>query len=268
MYTYTLASDVPLPADIAIRIPSRIGEPSAVAAAKTSNDLYNITYKRQTDGDWTYIFVKTSDPIIHIEYYDPNLIQNKIDRHFDFTWINDFKLDSITFHLQQPVGSKNFKVSPSLKNENLTTVNGLDQLNADIVPPDSGKSLSLSIDYQKDSDQLSIASLQEQTAPLTTTTPTVSPSTPDSLPLIIIASFGIILILIFGIFWYVNLQRSQRKSERSRKRSTSQINREQGKPTSNAGSTLNASFCQKCGQKTISGDQFCRSCGNDLRIDR
>ena len=266
IYTFTLASDVPLPAEFAIRIPSRIGEPSAVAAGKVSSKLFDITYKRQTDGDWAFINLTTSDPILRLEYYDPSLSLNGANRHFDFTWINDLNLDNILIQMQQPVGSRNFLVSPSLKNEKRSSDNLLNELTGEITPPALGASLSLSIDYQKDSDQLSISSLQEKAAPLATPVTPANTSSTDNLPLFLAVLFGIILIFIIGVFLYIRRQRSQGRGGRSRKRNTLNANLQKSDTSSGAGQIPTATYCPKCGQKTILGDQFCRSCGNSLQI--
>jgi hypothetical protein len=201
IYHATLASDVPLPAQITFRMPAAAGEPNAVATGPALGTVgsVDVTQKLSSDGVWNEISFSTTMPVIQFEYYDAELQKQGTTRHFEYQWPGDYAVQALSIEVQKPVDTTEIQISPAMGVGALRE-DGLTYYHSDVGSLNSGQTFSLSIDYQKTSDKLSVESQQVQpSAPINSQTPG-SVDINKYLPGIL-GGLGVLLI-VGGVVWY------------------------------------------------------------------
>jgi len=113
IYQAILSSFAPLPIDLTFRIPANAGEPNAVAQMSGSV-LLNVEYTRNVRGEWAEITFTASSRVVHLEYYDPDLIEQGISHHFEYRWQGDYPLDDLIVQVRPPVEAENLAISPPM----------------------------------------------------------------------------------------------------------------------------------------------------------
>jgi hypothetical protein len=254
IYFATLSPEVSLPVELTFRMPASVDTPHAVAEGPSTTAVGDVFYSRQVSGDWTYITFTATMPVIQFEYYDPDLLKQEDQRHFEYRWTGDYAVESFSLRVQQPVDASDFRISPAISNM-LQGGDGLLYHNLEVGALQSGDTFQVSLDYTKDSDRLTYESLQIQPSGSIPSEPT-SPVLVQILPWVL-GTLGIILIAGAG-FWYWNSTRHEATPPaRTRRRST----RNEEDDVVEAGSI----YCHQCGKRAHSTDRFCRSCGARLR---
>ena len=113
IYTIELPENISLPVDIRIQIPADVGAPNAVAVA-IDEQLLTADYTLEVVGDWTELIVTADSNVLHIEYYDPGLEINNLDRAYDFSWIGSYAVDELIVRVQSPIGAAQMEFSSDL----------------------------------------------------------------------------------------------------------------------------------------------------------
>lgn len=256
IYRIILSSEVTLPTDLSLRIPSEVGDPNAVAVRQADGVLISVPYTRQVSGEWATISFSSTMPEIQFEYYDPNLNIDGSQRHFEYHWSGDYTVDALSIQVQQPVDSDNFRISPGTDQSSKGS-DGLIYFTKQVGAFSAGETFKLSIDYQKDSSSLTAEKLNvvpsvpvEQTGSFQTRLLTYLPW--------FLGALGVVL-LVGGAWWYWQSGQQKRSSRTSprgqRRRSISpQLDHSE-----------EHIYCHQCGKRASSGDRFCRTCGNQLR---
>ena len=258
IYRLKISSSVTLPVDLKLRIPATSGAPNAVAAS-LPDGLVNIPYSREVSGDWTVLSFQATTADLQIEYYDPGLVKSGSARHFVYSWLGDYAVDSLTMQVQQPVGAKDMLISPSL-GSGQTAPDGLIYYTSTIGSLKAGQGFSISVDYLKDDDTLSAQSIPiAPSGPLNQ----VSSGSATLLSILpwILGAVGI-LLLGGGGYWYWQSGRNKGvdKPFRPRHKPAEQVTN--GVPE---GAEI---YCHQCGKRASTGDRFCRACGTQLRIEK
>ncbi|MBN1536134.1 MAG: hypothetical protein JW908_05330 [Anaerolineales bacterium] len=260
IYRITLSPDIILPVDLSIIIPSEAGEPSALAVKEADGGLFNIAFTRQVSGEWSIVSFTVTMPEIQLEYYNPKLEKENTHRRFEFYWQGDYDVDELSIQVQQPVGASNMLIKPSL-GDGVTSQDGLVYYTSQVGALTAGQTFTLTLEYEKSSDDLSAGNLEiKPSAPITTL---VSPQNNlmSVLPWIL-GTLGIILIL-GGTLWYwqsgkgkfgINIPRSRKKARRVA-------------PDTVAAHEEGYIYCQNCGKRALPNDRFCRVCGTKLRVE-
>jgi hypothetical protein len=256
IYHITLSPETTLPAEMNIRIPLVAGVPNAVAARQPNGSLINIPYTQEEDGNWSQIIFQATNPELQIEYYDPSLSIDGTSRHFAYLWPGDYAVDSFVIQVQEPLGAIDMQISPSL-GSGAPAGDGMVYYTSQVGPLTEGQSFVITVDYEKDSDELSAGSVPVQpSGPLEDTTPG-SVTLSSALPFIL-GGLGVLLIA-GGAWWYWQSGRERpqpnKKRARSRRKPVSQSQEAAGEHI----------YCHQCGKRAMSGDLFCRACGTELR---
>lgn len=258
IYQMTLSSSTSFPATVSVRIPVTAGEPNAVAERQSDGSLYNISYTRQMVGEWAAINFTTTSSEIQIEYYDQGLTKDGNSRHYQYFWPGDYAIAQLTIKVQQPAGATDMRIAPSL-GAGVIGSDNLTYFSQDIGAITAGQNIQITLDYIKTSDALSVDNLPVQpNAPVPQSTASdLNIST--WLPWV----FGILGagLIIGGIVWYW---------QTGRQRPIPQVRRQHARagshePESNSGTSEAEIYCSQCGKRASAGDQFCRSCGTQLR---
>jgi hypothetical protein len=259
IYRISLLSTTSLPVDLTFRIPAAAGEPSAVAVKQTTSTgeagLFTIPYERRVEGEWGLISFTATMPEIQLEYYDPSLIKDGANRHFEYRWPGDYAVDSFVVQVQQPVAASQMQISPA-SGSGVPGNDGLIYYNKQIGSLPAGQSFTIKVSYQKANDELSITSLKVQpSAPVTTVTP--GQNTLITILPWVLAALGLVL-LVGGAVWYWQAGKSKESAPSRRRRPV--VEQEEVKEEGYI-------YCHQCGKRALPGDRFCRMCGTKLRTE-
>lgn len=254
IYRATLSPEVSLPVEVTFRIPASAGEPHAVAVGTAQGAVGDVVYSRQLSGEWALISFIAALPVIQFEYYDPALIKDGISRQFVYTWTGDYLVDSFSMRVQQPVGAYEFRLSPDI-GASSQGQDGLWYRILEVGALAAGDSFSISVDYQKDTDELSAESLRIQpSAPISRDTEgrvDLGKATPW-----VLGALGVIFILGGGL-WYWQSNREEPVARRITRRKPARMKNQDIAPEGDR-------YCHQCGKRAHPGDRFCRACGAKL----
>ncbi len=256
IYRVEISPEVALPADLAIRIPAAAGEPNAVASRQLDGALYNLAYERELYGDWAVIHFTATTPEAQLEYYDPRLDKDGPSRHFEFTWPGDYAVFSTQVQVQQPFDARVLEISPEM-GPGSTGSDNLTYFVADLGAQGRDEEFDLVMDYEKDSDALTVEFLSVQpSAP-------VGETTPGRVRLLDAWPWGLVLLgllLVMGAGWWFLRSEPRAPKRRVRRRSASVT-----PAVEDGGTELAVVYCHQCGKRAAMGDRFCRACGTELR---
>lgn len=260
IYKIELSPNTTFPVDLALRIPVDAGEPSAVAVGESDDSLFDVDYKMDIQGQWTYIRLKTSVPVIRLEYYDPRITKDGASRHFEYTWLGDYSTDHLLVQVQQPLGATDLVISPGMEKYQSSSDGALTYYESDFSPLAVGALFELTIDYTKSTDEPSVVGLNVQpVVPITQKTP--GRVTWLSMPLIIVLGFGLVLVVSGGLLYSRSRGREMSLPTRKRRKA---IREATGLDTPAEETVV---YCHQCGKRANPDDRFCRVCGTRLRIE-
>ena len=249
IYRITLAPETSLPASLSLRIPSG-AQINAVAVVDPIKGLVNTPYDSSIQGQWSVLKIPTNSLQVQVEYYTP-LAKDGINRHIVFEWPGDYVLDTLEANFLRPLEAGSVTISlPPI--DTSPGQDGLTNYRVRAVSLAADQSFTLKIDYQRNTDALSISSLPVQAV----TTP--GPDTPGHISMtgilpLILAGIGMLLI-VAGIIGFVVWQRGAQGSQLARVRVA--------KGEENEDEFI---YCHQCGKRAQPGDIFCRTCGTRLK---
>lgn len=253
IYDFKLQQGPPLPVDFSIQIPKDANLVAVASQSSDGNSLLNADYTGpETTGETQTVTVKIqANTVYHIEYYEP-LSRNESVRQFSYTWPGNYAVDDFKISVRVPVDTTNITTDPIL--DTTQGADGSSYLSKDFGPFEAGKPFTLSINYTKSSNNLSVSPQNVQPSePLSANTPgrvMISNYIPYILG-------GVGMVLIFGglvYFW----QSSRGKRSTGRRRHASK----------DEGETESDVYCHQCGARAYKGDRFCRVCGTKLRTEK
>jgi hypothetical protein len=249
IYRITLAANTTLPANLSLRIPSG-AQINAVAVTDPIKGLVNIPYDNTIQGQWSVIKITTNSAQVQLEFYTP-LVKNGTARHITFEWAGDYAVDTLDANFLRPFAAENVVLSLAPA-ETSPGQDGLTNYHVQSTNLASGQSIVLTIDYQRNTNDLSISSLPVQAAS------TPGPDTPGRVPMTgvflwVLAGIGTLLI-VAGVFWFVAWQRGGQVASKGKKHNPPREERED-----------EFIYCHQCGKRAQPGDIFCRTCGTRLK---
>jgi hypothetical protein len=257
IYHITLPAEMTLPVDISLSIPTEAGDPNAVAVRDANGGLFSIVYSREVNGEWSKISFAPTMSEIQVEYYDPRLVINGKSHSYQFFWLGDYAINSLSIEVQQPIGASEMKITPNM-GEGTTRADGLLYYTSQAGSLDAGQMIELSLEYQKEGEALSAQSLEvEPSSPVST----ISPDKRNLMTVLpwVLGTLGVVLIVGGGIWWYWQSGFGKGRPKTPRRRRKLVVSAEQDVPEGYV-------YCHHCGKRALTGDKFCRTCGTRLRI--
>ncbi len=259
IYHITLSPQVSLPYQMSVRIPAGSGAPHAVAVQQPGGALISVPFEQEPDASWTRVVFQATAPEIQLEYYDPGLHIDGNQRSFQYTWPGDYAVDAFSVEVQRPIDASEVQIKPGMVSARQGT-DGLTYYQMNIGPLSKGQTFEISVEYQKETDELSFNNLTvEPSAPLDGSNSGMASMT-SILPWVL-GFLGLALIIGGGVwYWQSGRRKGQTKKEhRNRRSATSQALNDDGQERN--------IYCHQCGKRASSGDRFCRACGTQLRIN-
>jgi predicted RNA-binding Zn-ribbon protein involved in translation (DUF1610 family) len=186
---------------------------------------------------------------VQVEFYEP-LSKNGSARHIVFEWFSDYTVDKLEVNFLRPLGADSVSISLSPVDTS-SGQNGLTNYHVQTTNLKSGDPFTLTIEYRRQTDDLSISSLPVLAASTPGADTPGRVSMTDIFPWVL-AGIGILLIAA-GIAWLLVWRRSSRSSTVSKQAIHSKENGDE------------FTYCPQCGKRAQPGDVFCRTCGSRLK---
>lgn len=258
IYHITLASQASLPFQMEIRIPAEAGAPHAVAVRQPGGGLVSIPYQQQAEQGWIKVTFQATAPEVQLEYYDPTLEKNGSQRTYQYVWPGDYAVASLMIEAQRPKDATDMQIKPGMVSAHQGN-DGLMYYGMNVGALEKGQVFEITIEYQKDSDDLSVSEMPvEPSAPLESSFPNEA-SLSNIFPVLLgIVGFALI---VGGALWYwrsgLRREAPQKDNRRRRRLAAPAVE------SSGDGQV----YCHQCGKRALPGDHFCRACGSQLRIN-
>jgi hypothetical protein len=248
IYRANIAPGVALPAQVTFRIPAAAGPPTAVAERQTDGELVTLSFERRVEGDAAFIELTATRPVVQLEYYDPALERDGVQRSFTFTWPGDYEVGALSVSAQQPDLAQNLTTTPAAA----TRAPGNDGLvyhTIALAAVAAGDVVDVQLSYEKASDQLSVETMVF--ADPIPSAPVVVPRGEifaKQIAVIVMAAL-VVIGIVAGV---ATVARSRRRTARS------------GGFAAGAADGA-ARFCTQCGEAGRPDDRYCHGCGTALR---
>ena len=256
IHSITLPPDTSFPLEMEFLIPTEAGVPNAVAGMQPDGILIDLNYEQIPGEQYSRILFTAPTPIIQIEYYDPNLTREGALRSYEYRWPGGYPVERFIIEVQQPAGAENMRISPSLGSGSEYS-DGLTYYSSNLGSLQLGQSFAISLEYEKDSDDLTAPSMPVEASGPIGESPAGELELRRLLPLIL-GGLGLLLI-VGGGFWYWQSGRERPQAQ--------PVPRRRKKSTPMEGETTQGGhvYCHQCGKRASNGDRFCRACGTQLR---
>lgn len=258
IYQISLPSDLTLPAEVRIPVPSEYGSPNAVAFRDAGGNLVLADHQQEDHGDWSVLRVETESPFVWVEYY-ADLWREGDQRAFTFPWPGGVELDTLSYTVQLPAAGSAMQVSPGgtfgQGEDGLVYYSG----SLGSVPASAPAQISFS--YANASGDLTEdAEIPRQIIERPQDTSGGTPGLESLLPYVL-GAFGLLLLVGGGWLFYRGRKDKSTRSRPNRRRRKKRGGDKGSEKELDAGSV----FCHVCGTKSSLSDRFCRQCGTPLR---
>jgi hypothetical protein len=259
IYRGLFAPETLLPVPVEIRIPARVGQPTAVAYVGEGGQRFNQEHEARLEGDWLVVSFELPTQGFQLEYYDALPVDAADRREYLFSYTADYDLDTLNLEFQVPPTAEEFTLEPPTD----SVVPETDGLVYHLVEAGSlsqGETRSWTFSYQKADSDLTVSAFV-QDATQEPPAPTVTTAADNSTVLIFLVAFVGLVAVGAAAFWLG--RRAQPISEvppaapRRRKRRGSG----RGTPPPREESA----FCYKCGAELRLDSEFCYKCGAAVR---
>jgi hypothetical protein len=265
IYRGQLDADVALPAPMEIYLPTRVGQPTAVAYVDEAGQRLNQPYTTRTEGDWLVVAFELGTRAFQLEYYDALPSDTSGRRTYTFSYTADYPTTSLNLEFQEPPTAEGFVLDPPAD----AVVDGAYGLTYHLVQAGalaSGETREWTLAYVKDNSDLTAAGLPEPEAPgPSAATPGATEGAGNSTIWIFLVAF--VALIAVGVTGYWLGHRTQQApqaippaSQRQKRRGSGRGNRLQ---RSSVGGE--ARFCHQCGAELRSDSVFCHECGASVR---
>ncbi len=246
IYRGLLSPETPLPAAVTLRLPLRVGEPTAVAHDDGTGGLFNVPYSTQVEGEWLAVTLETPTLNFQLEFYD-RLTFTGEQRNYTFVWPGDYAVGQLGLLLLPPPGATEIQTEPALSPvQSDVGDRGYGGTWGSLT---AGQEARLTISYYGDEGDDANTSL------------------------IVGGVIAVLLVVAVGGVWYYVRQSSlppapappsQRRAKRSRSQRRSSARRPAGKVGAREDKPSSPAHCTHCGEQLGSKDRFCGSCGKPV----
>ncbi len=265
IYRGLLAEDTPLPVSLEIRVPARVGQPTAVAYVGQDGQPFNQQYTTSVEGDWLVVSFRLGEQGFQLEYYDPLSIDATGQRQYTYSYVADYPVSSMLVELQEPPSAEAVVLDPPADSSR-TASDGLVYHVLEAGALETGEERSWTFAYQKDNADLTASAFEQPEAPVATPEPA---STDNSAVLIFLVAFVTLIAVGAAAFWLGGrtqpMSQAFPSSPPPRKRRGSGRGPNLQRPQVAGLDGADAVFCRQCGTELRSDSLYCHRCGTAVR---
>jgi hypothetical protein len=251
------ADDTPLPVPVEIRIPARVGQPTAVAYVGEEGQRFNQEHTTRVEGDWLVVAFELPTLGYQLEYYDALSQDSAGQRQYTYDYVADYSVAALNLEIQEPPTAESFVLDPPADSV-ATEGDGLVYHFVDEGSLAQGEERSWTFTYQKDNEDLTVSAfVQPETQ--TSAPPPPAPGNDNSAVWIFLVAFLTLVAVGAGAFWLG--RRTQPISEPAPARRQKRRGSGRGMPPQGQA----ALFCHQCGAELRPDSDFCHKCGTTVR---
>lgn len=204
-------------------------------------------------GSWEEITILVDqNTTYHFEYY-ASIIRTGDQRRYSFLWNGEYAVDSFNIRVQQPPTATAMKGTPVLKA--FEDTDGLTYHDLTVNDLPASQAFELVVEYNKDNDTLTVPDSVIQPSALLDENTTGRVSLSNYVPYLV-GGLGVVLVAS-GLGYYFLFARRDASHEPARRRRRQAAVAEED--------STKVIYCSQCGERTHSGDRFCRVCGTRIR---
>jgi hypothetical protein len=267
IYRGLLSADIPLPAPVEIRIPARVGQPTAVAYVDEAGQRLNQQYTTRLEDDWLVVSFELVAQGFQLEYYDLLPVDSAGQREYTYAYEADYDIASLSVEFQVPPTAAGFAVDPQADSVGQET-DGLTYHQVTIQSLARGQQREWKFTYQKNNTDLTVSAFVEPEAPAPVTPPAAD-GTDGSTVLIFVIAFVALVAVGAGAFWLGRrtqpLPRTAPQAARKQKRRGSGRGAQARPSPAPRPSGTDTLFCYQCGVRLRPDSEFCHKCGAAVR---
>ena len=245
-----LADDVSSGQSISLMIPDNV-EDYFAASIEQNGILTALELTTSYQGQWKVLQFTTPSNKIRLEYKDPNLIVEGLDRSFHFNWFSFYEIETLELQVQAPVSAGKLESYPELAE--YKGVGNNKPYYSTTKGPFPGETLvAFNFWYTRDSSTITNPSLKvELVEAITENTPGRPPSPVKLLIWFLVVAVSLITLVGFFYLWFHKNKKDRRERVYH------------GIGIVNPESQI--VFCYECGKRSRPDDKFCSNCGTELR---
>ena len=259
IYQGSLAPETALPAAVEIRIPARVGRPTAMAFLSAAGERLNQQYTTRVEGEFVIVSFELTATGFQLEYYDDLPVQDDLVREYDFAYTADYAIADLSVEFQLPRTGEGLTVEPQEGVAQAGT-DGLLYHRLQREAVEAAETMAWTFRYEKRDDELTNPpSSQAGAVPTQVAAPAgTTGDDGNSTVLIFVVAFVALIAVGAAAFW---LGRNTRLPA--------------GEPAAGAGRSgrgplsqrqaLDVAFCYKCGAELRPDADFCHKCGAPVR---
>jgi hypothetical protein len=264
IYHGSFAPETTLPVPVELRIPARVGAPTAVAYVGQGGERLNQEYTTRLEGDQLVVSFELPTLGFQLEYYDALAVDSAGKRSYSYSYTADYPITALSLQVQSPPTAEAFTLDPPA-DSTIVQDDGLTYYLVQAGAMAQGAVRSWTLTYQKADSALTV----ESTAPVAPTGED-SAKAGNSTVLVFLVAFVALIAVGTAAFWLG--RRTQPLSEPSpppgpRSRGGTSQARRQGSTgpaqpvVPRAVSREEALYCSKCGALLRLDSDFCHRCG-------
>lgn len=264
IYRGLLEEATPLPVPVEIRIPARVGPPTAVAYVGQDGQRFNQQYTTRSEGDWLVVSFELGEQGFQLEYYDTLPVDPTGQRDYTFSYTADYAVSSLSFELQQPPTAEDVSLDPPA-DSSTTAADGLVYHYLQVGALAQGEEQNWTFSYQKSNSDLTVPA-SDPAEPAATTPPPANGE--DSTVLIFLVAFVTLVAVGAAAFWLGGRTQPMAQpalpgSERRKRRGSGRGGQTRDQELSGLDSSAPL-YCRQCGANLRSDSVFCHKCGTPV----
>jgi hypothetical protein len=267
IYRGSFAGDTPLPMPVEIRIPARVGQPTAVAYVGEGGQRFNQEHATRVEGDWLVVSFELPTLGFQLEYYDTLPVDSAGQRTYEYAYTADYAVTALSVEFQVPPTAEDFVLEPPADSV-IQQSDGLTYhlIQAETVEQDD--TVNWMFTYRKPDSDLTVSAFVQPETPVPVAAPAAE-VTDNSTVWIFLVAFVALIAVGAAAFWLGGRtqpisQPTPPLSQRQRRRGSGR-----GLPSGRQSAAVppgrEAFFCHQCGAELRPDSEFCHKCGTAVR---
>lgn len=261
IYRGLFAPETSLPVPVEVRIPARVGQPTAVAYVGEGGQRFNQEYSTQVEGDELVVTFELANLGFQLEYYDELPVNSTGQREYSYTYAADYPLTTLNLEVQVPPTAGAFTLDPPADSV-VPEADGLTYHLAQRGPLAQGETESWTFTYQKDDAKLTVSAFEQTPTPESAES-LGSGGSDNSAVLVFLIAFVALIGVGAGAFWLG--RRAQPISQEAPPPPGRRKRRGSGRGAQLQQGSSEMMFCYRCGAQVRSDADFCHKCGAAVR---